>query len=292
MCGRGACTLDPGAFRKEVAKRLGGKEVEECPGREGGKWNIAPGSYYPVVREGGGDVGMVLGRWGLEGVGGRFVVNARGEGVGEKAMFKHLKRCVMFISGFYEWHSTDGDKQPYYIFDPSTPLLPLAALYNEQASTFVVLTTSSAPSLTWIHHRMPVILTDEEIEAWLDPKKQLSDLKKLTAKQFGGLKWHPVTKSVGKVAYNTPDCVKEVPIEKGGKKRGLTIGSFFAPNKKVKKAEETPVEVIDLDKEDSDVLVIDDMPPPPTQAAPHPLVQKFNSRYATDPSSILSLIED
>eukprot|EP01064_Diplonema_japonicum_P014057 TRINITY_DN2157_c0_g1_i1.p1 TRINITY_DN2157_c0_g1~~TRINITY_DN2157_c0_g1_i1.p1 ORF type:complete len:334 (+),score=74.43 TRINITY_DN2157_c0_g1_i1:48-1004(+) len=318
MCGRGACTLEPKAYHAAIQKRLGGKPLGESEGREGGRYNVAPGSSFPVLREGATGAEMWCARWGLTGFQGRFVVNARGESVAEKATFRKLKKCVMFLTGFYEWHAgeTAKDKQPYYLHHSSETLLPIAALYDETQATFVVITTSVTPALKWIHDRMPVILnTEDDISKWISCKVSLSDCQEMLTRQEMDLKWHPVSKNVGKVSFNTPECTQEISLEeKGAKKNVRTIQSFFQPAaKRQKKTEEEPVEivedvdvvaddVIDLDKEDS-VVELEQRPPstlplahPATQPLSvkqdHPLIEKFKSEFASNPALILSYIED
>lgn len=45
------------------------------------------------------------------------LINARAETVFEKPTFRQAiksKRCLIPMSGFYEWHQEDGVKQPYF----------------------------------------------------------------------------------------------------------------------------------------------------------------------------------
>ena len=63
-------------------------------------------------------------RWGLipswakEAAVGNKLANARGETVAEKPSFKHAfnsRRCIIPVSGFYEWKTEKGVKYPWFI---------------------------------------------------------------------------------------------------------------------------------------------------------------------------------
>lgn len=108
--------------------------------------------------------------------------NARSEGVAEKATFKasvKSRRCVVTVSGFYEWTGPKTQRTPHAIFGPS-PLLAMAGLYSwwhEPGAgdddgwhlTATILTQASAGVMQPLHDRMPVFISDELLGDWLDP---------------------------------------------------------------------------------------------------------------------------
>ena len=108
--------------------------------------------------------------------------NARSESLGEKASFRHLigkKRCLVLVNGFYEWQTLEKTKIPFYIGLNNESAFALAGLYDNWAdpstgeilNTFTIITTRANPMLEIIHNlkkRMPVILSDEDREKWLD----------------------------------------------------------------------------------------------------------------------------
>ena len=111
--------------------------------------------------------------------------NARSETVTEKASFKNPvkgRRCVIPVSGFYEWTGPKGKRTPHAIFGPA-PVIPMAGLYSwwhEPGAgddegwhlTATILTRASAGVMADLHDRMPVFMSDELLHDWLDPQTE------------------------------------------------------------------------------------------------------------------------
>jgi putative SOS response-associated peptidase YedK len=109
-------------------------------------------------------------------------LNAKSETLFEKSSFKDAaltNRCIVLVSGFFEWKTVGKDKVPHYIYCPDTPILPLAGLYStwvnpinqEQVNTVTIVTTAANELMVEIHNtkqRMPVILRNHHVNAWLD----------------------------------------------------------------------------------------------------------------------------
>ena len=86
----------------------------------------------------------------------------------------HKKRCIVLIDGFYEFKTlSNKQKQPYYITtkNESEPLM-LAGIYDEwrpkedvqrngeeSLTSYSILTMEACNSISWLHHRMPVLLS-------------------------------------------------------------------------------------------------------------------------------------
>jgi putative SOS response-associated peptidase YedK len=101
----------------------------------------------------------------------RPVVNARLESITTKPMFQPLLRyrCCVPFAAYYEWQkNADGGKPlKYEITTECTPSY-LAAIFSPQNHAFVVLTRESRHDIAYIHHRMPVLLTNDQATAWGD----------------------------------------------------------------------------------------------------------------------------
>jgi putative SOS response-associated peptidase YedK len=60
--------------------------------------------------------------------------NARAESVAEKPMFRDAfkrNRCLIPASGYFEWHTSGKEKQPYYITPRNGSVLTIAGLWEE-----------------------------------------------------------------------------------------------------------------------------------------------------------------
>lgn len=106
----------------------------------------------------------------------RNTLNARIETLADKASFSPYlsNRCLILISGFYEWQWLDKQgksKQKYYITAPSETfaLAGLWSVYDRQL-TYSIVTTAANPQMAIIHNskeRMPVVLSGTQEADWL-----------------------------------------------------------------------------------------------------------------------------
>ena len=154
-------------------------------------FNVAPTTQHPVVFQRNGNRKVEASRWGLvpfyekEGKPKYPYFNARAEKLTETAAYKgpfKKSRCIVPISGFYEWKRSNGEKYPYGFEMAEKPIMPLAGLYHEWESpdgskripSFTIITTESNDIVGEIHtkRRMPVILSEEDFDFWLDPENE------------------------------------------------------------------------------------------------------------------------
>jgi len=177
MCGRYAITSAPESIRK----LLGYIEQPNFPPR----YNIAPTQPIPIVRLDHGARHFALVRWGLlpswvkDPKTFSLVINARDDSALVKPAFRNAmryRRCLVPADGFYEWQVAGaGPKRPYYIHAKDDAPFAFAGLWEswagpngEELETAAIITTDANATLKPIHHRMPVILTPEAFELWLD----------------------------------------------------------------------------------------------------------------------------
>lgn len=163
-----------------------------------------------------------------------LMFNARSETACEKVSFRNLvrtgKSCVLAVEGFFEWKNINGVKQPYFVHRSDGKPLLVAGLYTAVPTghkddpilhTFTVLTTAACPKLTWLHHRMPVLLWDgvdsEDgalARSWLDsplPEKLLQISSHSSSLKPRELTWYPVTRKMSNPRYAGNDCT--VPVQ-------------------------------------------------------------------------------
>lgn len=112
------------------------------------------------------------------------IINIKGETVFEKPIFKESflkRRCTILADSFFEWNRDKKDKNPYR-FMTDNGLFAMAAIWQtvetktgEKIHTVAIITTESNDFMHAIHDRMPVILTKEEEQIWLN--NQIKDVK-------------------------------------------------------------------------------------------------------------------
>lgn len=103
-------------------------------------------------------------------------INARGETVAEKPMFKVAfkhKRCLIPADSYYEWIEPEPKKKlPFNIHLPDREPFFFAGVWASndtfECKTSAIITLSPTDNIKHIHDRMPVILKLDACEEWLD----------------------------------------------------------------------------------------------------------------------------
>ena len=220
MCGRFAL-----ATEKHILELL--FELDQLPDFElKPRYNIAPSQQVPIVRLSPADHRreMTELKWGLvpfwskdESIGSRLI-NARAETASQKPAFRDAyqkRRLLVPASGFYERKKEDSGKQPYYITGKESGLIALAGLWESwgkepnMIETFTILTTEPNNLIAELHNRMPVIISPQDFQVWLDLEtggEELKDLLKPYPDEL--LKAYPVSRLVNKPANDMPDLIK------------------------------------------------------------------------------------
>ena len=164
--------------------------------------------------------------WAKDTSGASRMINARAETAATKPSFRAAfkkRRCLIPADGYYEWTGEKGHKQPWYLGLASGQPLAFAGLYefwqDKQGKdpdrihrSTTILTTAASQSVREIHHRMPVILTPDTYENWLDPALQDPETVYRILKEgyVADLESHPVSKMVNQVRNNSPECIKPI----------------------------------------------------------------------------------
>jgi len=221
MCGRFAF-YSP----HEAVLRLFG--VADAPEIEP-RWNIAPTQFIATVREPGGPREVAMLYWGLvpswareKAIGARMI-NARSETLGEKPSFRNAfrrRRCLVLADGYYEWQRSGAVKQPYYIGFADGQPFGMAGLWErwrdpatgEALESCCIVTTAPAPTVSFVHDRMPVIVPPEAYAEWLDPENAATDR---LARLFGpcarpDLHARPVSRLVNSARNQGPQLLEPV----------------------------------------------------------------------------------
>lgn len=191
MCGRFTLTRQE---RAELEDEMGIPRGSLNPGYEP-RYNIAPTDPHFIVRQKLEDREAVPAKWGLinfwQPVGKRpaIQINARAEGIDTRPAFREAfkkGRCLVPADGFFEWTGPKTGRRPLWFHRPDHGLIWFAGLYEswhpepgKRERTFAIVTTRANQLMEPYHDRMPVILSEDEADAWLNPKE--ADAKKLKA---------------------------------------------------------------------------------------------------------------
>jgi len=218
MCGRFGLWLEEGIFHRF---NIVDDRVEIPTG-----YNKAPGMTSFVVTRNSPNKGEVM-KWGLIPPWARDIrigfkmINARAETITEKpayrAPFKN-KRCLVPFNAFYEWKRDGKHKTPYLFHDKEEKYLSFAGLYEiahdaegKEIKSFTIITTKANKSMQGIHERMPVILTKEEEEIWLDhetPQEKLLEL--LDGYSSKGFEVYEISDEVNSAQNNKPSIIEPI----------------------------------------------------------------------------------
>lgn len=133
--------------------------------------------------------------------------NARAETVRTKPTFREpfkRQRCLIPADGWHEWkkHEEGRPKQPYFIHLADDRPFCFAGLWEyweakdgtTSITSCTMITTAPNAALATIHHRMPVILQEQDFAQWLDPEeKNLARLEALLRpRDYDGIDATPV----------------------------------------------------------------------------------------------------
>lgn len=193
MCGRFTLTWRE---KEKLAAELGvnPEEINDADYRP--RWNIAPTDPHWIVRMRYEERAIMPAKWGLVNVWAKDAkraaqqINARAETLHSSNAFREAfekRRCIVPADGFYEWEGAGASRRPIWFHRENGGLLYLAGLYEswqpepeQWQRTFTIVTTEPNNLIAPIHNRMPVVLPEDVVDAWIDPREQDVDrLKQL-----------------------------------------------------------------------------------------------------------------
>ena len=203
MCGRFTIAVEKETLDTYVTDRY---EVESISEFIVPIYNISPGNKIISVINNGTKNRIGLLKWGYlpdfpikDKIG---FINARSETLFDKPSFKKAalkQRCIIIADGYYEW---DKYKQPMRI-TTDQKLFGIAGIWNtfidsdgNKNHTVAIVTTNARDDISSIHERMPVILTKEKENIWLNPYQNIEELKSVLKPYEGRLDAYPVSKEV------------------------------------------------------------------------------------------------
>lgn len=216
MCGRFVQKVD----LREAAKIF--EAIVEAEQRT--NYNVAPRQPIAVIMADGKRkiVEMSWGlipHWAKDASIANKLINARSETVAEKPSFRESfrsRRCLIIADGFYEWQTRDGVKKPFYIFMKNRKPFGMAGLYDhwkdengKEITTCTIITTEANEFMKSLHHRMPVIISPNDYDRWLDPAERDASkigslMKPWDSNEMGAYEVGALVNSAG---YNSAECI-------------------------------------------------------------------------------------
>ncbi len=230
MCGRFALYADG----EQLAWRFG----TPVPHPIAPRYNIAPSQ--PVLalrynreaktREWTHFVWGLVPSWAQDVSIGNRMINARAESLREKPAFRNAyryRRCIVPVSGFYEWKKVGRTKQPYFVRPADDQPIGLAGLWEtwrspdgSELETCTMITTDANATIQPLHSRMAVVLPPDAYDAWLNPDTPLDTLEALLRPAPDNLLIaYPVSPRVNSPTNDDPSLIARFDQANGGELR-------------------------------------------------------------------------
>ena len=197
------------------------------------RYNIAPTQPVPVIRQHPKESRRVLSlmRWGLipswakDASGSASMINARSETAALKAAYREpmkSRRCLVPADAFYEWKRNGTAKQPFCFEVNHGELFAFAGLWDgwkdpsgQWIKSCSILTTTPNVVTSQVHDRMPVILSKDCYDLWLDPGITSVHAVSELLKPFDAslMRAYPVSSRINQVQNDDGECAKPVALE-------------------------------------------------------------------------------
>jgi putative SOS response-associated peptidase YedK len=149
--------------------------------------------------------------------------NAKAETVDKSPAFREpfsKRRCLVPVSGFYEWARGQLPAQPFYLRAERQSGLLLAGIWDHwrnpaggetELLSFAILTTAASDRLEFVHHRQPVMLSAADAGQWLDSAASADELKALLGPRIPvSLEVVPVSTWVNSARHKDRRCTEPV----------------------------------------------------------------------------------
>ncbi|MCK0174629.1 MULTISPECIES: SOS response-associated peptidase [Mycobacteriaceae] len=243
MCGRFAVTTDP-ALLAEKIQAIDETTATTASKDSGPNFNVAPTTVISTVVKRHTDPDdestrrIRSMRWGLippwvksadDGAPdnkGPLLINARAEKVNSSPAFRSSaksKRCLVPMDGWYEWRGSKGAKTPFYMYGADGEPLFMAGLWSTWRPagksgaapsdsppllSCTIITTDAAGPLADIHDRMPLSISRDDWDRWLDPDAPIDEGLLRGHGDLDRIRVREVSRLVNNVRNNGPELIE------------------------------------------------------------------------------------
>ena len=191
------------------------------------RYNIAPTDNCLILTSNDQGIRSELMEWGFVGTSANKnnsfrIINSRADKLMNIPRFLgslQSRRCLVVADGFYEWERNASALGPmYYHLQDNSPFA-FAGIWTQGLSPsgikvkrFSIITTDANTLVGQVHHRMPVILSEESETAWLDQSKRssLSFLSMLIPFPSGSMQSHRVSRYVNRSGNDEKTAIEPI----------------------------------------------------------------------------------
>jgi len=188
-------------------------------------FNIAPTMLVPVIFDDQQEL-ILPAKWGMrapwdktENQSFKPLINLRDDSLMNKPFMRKMlhRKCLVIASGFYEWLAEGKNKTPYDIHPLQQDFFAFAGLWQEEQKadgtiirSCAIITTLPNETMKKVHNRMPVIISPEAHESWLNASSPAEFFKSYDDNK---MKLHPVSKLVNNARNNSAENIQLLPTE-------------------------------------------------------------------------------
>lgn len=222
MCGRFNMISDPltQLIMKIVNGELSDIAIED-------RYNVAPTENVPVLlKTADGHWALHDMRWWLvpnwsDAPSTKYTMfNAKSETLAKSRAFRmpfQRQRCIVPASGYYEWQKLSSGKAPFLIQPAESEGFAFAGLWDswgqgEQRIESCTIITGAAPEgMAQIHNRVPIHLSLDEIDRWLNLETSQEELTDLLSPHLREpMLVTPVSSYVGNSRNKDARCIEPI----------------------------------------------------------------------------------
>ncbi|MFC5468019.1 SOS response-associated peptidase [Cohnella suwonensis] len=186
------------------------------------RFNIAPTQQIPIIQQIGEERCLNQHRWGLMPYWGKNSINASLDMLSDRNYLRLMlrkKRCVIPCSGFYVWRTEGKSKSAWRVVHRTLSTFAMPGIYDvwldSERNEFPMSTVITRGALFETGDPLPVILDEESMDAWLDPRETRPEVLQslLQGLPDADFRMYPVAPFVENAEWEAPECIVEVSPE-------------------------------------------------------------------------------
>ncbi|MDX2189830.1 MAG: SOS response-associated peptidase [Bacteroidota bacterium] len=228
MCGRSSVSKKEADLEKRFNARFYSADLDRYNPLP--IYNVCPTTFVPVITNIDSKHIKYL-HWGFDleswdGILHKNTINARIENIQKISLFNEclsMRRCIIPATSYFEWKTLNKGKTkiPYLIKLKSLEIFSIAGLWvnqmnsnGEMTEKFVLITQPPTPKLSYIHDRMPALLTPENELKWLNTELNTKEAIQLINKfNDNEIIYHPVSNELNRSFENKAEFIREKKYE-------------------------------------------------------------------------------